>query len=609
MCGIVGYVGSRRAAPILLDGLRRLEYRGYDSAGLAVHDGQKIGVVRAVGKLNNLARALDGRALEGSLGLGHTRWATHGKPSEPNAHPHVAGGVAVVHNGIIENHVALRRALEADGVVFSSDTDTEIAAHLISRALPAAGSLFEAVRVALRQIRGAYALAVIDQASPDRFVVAKCASPLVLGFAEDEMLCASDIPALLEHTRDVVFLDDGELAELRAGSARIETVAGELVRRSPKRIDWNPMQAEKGGFKHFMLKEIFEQPRAVEDTLRGRVLLETADLVDEEFGLDAEAVRRIDRVALVACGTSFHASLVGRMWIEQLARVPAHAELASEVRYRDPVFTERDLVVAVSQSGETADTLAAIKAAREAGARVLAIANVLDSAIPRASHGALYTHAGPEIGVASTKCFTTQLAALLMLAVYLGRRRGTLGEERAREVLQALVEVPNHMRTVLDRKEQALAIARTWQHTHHMLFLGRGLEFPVALEGALKLKEISYAHAEGYAAGEMKHGPIALIDEDMPVVILMPRDRQYEKTLSNVQEVMARDGQVIAVCTDGDEDAVSLARFRLDVPAAPEDVLPIVTVIPLQLLAYYVADLKGTDVDQPRNLAKTVTVE
>jgi glutamine---fructose-6-phosphate transaminase (isomerizing) len=609
MCGIVGYVGSRRAAPILLDGLRRLEYRGYDSAGLAVHDGDKIGVVRAVGKLHNLARALDGRSLPGSLGLGHTRWATHGKPSEPNAHPHVAGGVAVVHNGIIENHVALRRALEAEGVVFASDTDTEIAAHLIHRALPAAGSLFEAVRQALKKIQGAYALAVLSEASPDRLVVAKHASPLVLGLAKDEMLCASDIPALLEHTRDVVFLDDGELAELTVGHARIETVDGQTVRRPSKRINWNPMQAEKGGFKHFMLKEIFEQPRAVEDTLRGRVVLEAADLVDEEFGLNADVVRRIDRVALVACGTSYHASLVGRMWIEQLARLPAHAELASEVRYRDPVFTDRDLVVAVSQSGETADTLAAIKAAREAGARVLAVANVLDSAIPRASHGALYTHAGPEIGVASTKCFTTQLAALLMLAVYLGRRRGVLDAERAREVLQALVEVPNHMRTVLERKEQALSIARTWQNTRHMLFLGRGLQFPVALEGALKLKEISYAHAEGYAAGEMKHGPIALIDEAMPVVVLMPRDRQYDKTLSNVQEVMARDGQVIAVRTDGDEDAQQIGRYWLDIPAAPEIVLPIVTVIPLQLLAYYVADLKGTDVDQPRNLAKTVTVE
>jgi glucosamine--fructose-6-phosphate aminotransferase (isomerizing) len=609
MCGIVGYVGSRQAAPILLDGLRRLEYRGYDSAGLAVHDGQKIGVVRTVGKLHNLARALDGRSLPGSLGLGHTRWATHGKPSEPNAHPHVAGGVAVVHNGIIENHLALRRALEAEGVVFASDTDTEIAAHLINRALPRAGSLFEAVRETLRQIRGAYALAVLSEASPDRLVVAKCASPLVLGFAKDEMLCASDIPALLDHTRDVVFLDDGEMAELTVGNARIETVDGQTVRRPSKRIHWNPMQAEKGGFKHFMLKEIFEQPRAVEDTLRGRVVLETADLIDEEFGLNADVVRRIDRVALVACGTSYHASLVGRMWIEQLARLPAHAELASEVRYRDPVFTDRDLVVAVSQSGETADTLAAVKAAREAGARVLAVANVLDSAIPRASHGALYTHAGPEIGVASTKCFTTQLAALLMLAVYLGRRRGALDAERAREVLQALVEVPNHMRTVLERKEQALVIARHWQHTRHMLFLGRGLEYPVALEGALKLKEISYAHAEGYAAGEMKHGPIALIDEAMPVVVLMPRDRQYDKTLSNVQEVMARDGQVIAVRTDGDEDARQLCRFWLDVPEAPEIVLPILTVIPLQLLAYYVADLKGTDVDQPRNLAKTVTVE
>jgi glucosamine--fructose-6-phosphate aminotransferase (isomerizing) len=609
MCGIVGYIGSRQAAPILLDGLRRLEYRGYDSAGLAVHDGQKIGVIRAVGKLNNLVRALDGRSLPGTVGLGHTRWATHGRPSEPNAHPHVVGGVAVVHNGIIENHLELRRQLEAEGAVFSSDTDTEIAAHLIHRALPQAGSLYEAVRAALAKIRGAYALAVMSEQAPDRLVVAKHASPLVIGFAEDEMLCASDIPALLEHTRNMMFLEDGELAELTAHGARIETTDRTPVTRRPKRIDWNPMQAEKGGYKHFMLKEIFEQPRAVEDTIRGRVDIGQADLVGEELGLDAATAQRIERVALLACGTSYHASLLGRMWIEQLARVPAHAELGSEVRYREPVFGERDLVVAVSQSGETADTLAAVKAAREAGAHVLAVANVLDSAIPRASHGALYTHAGPEIGVASTKCFTTQLVALLMLALYLGRRRGTLDEARARQALQALVELPQYMRQVLAKRDQVFAIARHWQHTAHMLFLGRGLEFPIALEGALKLKEISYVHAEGYAAGEMKHGPIALIDADMPVLVLMPQDRQYEKTFSNVQEVLARDGQLIAVRTEGDEAVDKLASFVIDIPAMPEIIQPVVTVIPLQLLAYYFADLKGTDVDQPRNLAKTVTVE
>ena len=610
MCGIVGYVGPRHAPPILLDGLRKLEYRGYDSAGLAIHDGSDISIVRAVGKLDNLARAVDKVHLDGSTGLGHTRWATHGRPSEPNAHPHAAGSVAVVHNGIIENHLELKQRLEKKGVVFQSDTDTEIAAHLVDRALQNGSSnLFDAVRAALDQIRGAYALAVISKTEPDRLVVAKSASPLVIAVGDDETLCGSDIPALLEHSRNMLFLEDGEMAELTRDGVRIETIAGAAVERGAKRIDWSPVQAEKGGFKHFMLKEIFEQPRAVEDTLRGRILLEEGDLVDEEIGLDEETARRISRVSLFACGTSYHASLAGRYWIEKIAGVPAHAELASEVRYREPVFTEGDLVVAVSQSGETADTLAAVRAAREAGAHVLAVANVLDSAIPRASQGALYTHAGPEIGVASTKCFTTQLVALLLLATYLGRRRGKLDAAGTRDLLQELVKVPNEMRRALDQKDEVFAVARQWQHADHMLFLGRGLGFPIALEGALKLKEISYAHAEGYAAGEMKHGPIALIDAAMPVVVVMPRDGQYEKTLSNVQEVRARDGQIIAVVTEGDTEAGQLAQHVLSVPAAADDMQPLLTVLPLQLLAYYVADLKGTDVDQPRNLAKTVTVE
>jgi glucosamine--fructose-6-phosphate aminotransferase (isomerizing) len=609
MCGIVGYVGSRDAAPILFDGLKRLEYRGYDSAGLAIHDGKQVEIVRAVGKLDNLSRAIAARALPGSVGIGHTRWATHGRPSEINAHPHASGDVAVVHNGIIENHLELRRSLEADGVRFASDTDTEIAAHLISRALAAHTTLLEAVRAALKQLRGAYALAVVSRRDPSSIVVAKHASPLVIGLGDGETLCGSDVPALLSHTRNMLFLEDGEVAELGAGSVRIVDLEGHLVERKARRIDWSPVQAEKGGFKHFMLKEIFEQPRAVEDTLRGRIRLEDGDLNDAEIGLDSEAVRGIDRVVLLACGTSYHASLAGRYWIEQLARLPASAELASEVRYRDPVFTPRDLVVAVSQSGETADTLAALRSAKEAGARILAVANVLDSAIPRAADGTLYTHAGPEIGVASTKCFTTQLVALLLLATYLGRRRGTLDEAATRSVLQSLVEVPNAMRETLERTEAIQGVARHWQHADHMLFLGRGLGFPIALEGALKLKEISYAHAEGYAAGEMKHGPIALIDHSLPVVVVMPQDRHYEKVLSNVQEVRARDGQVIAVVTDGDEEARQVAHFPLHVPRVPDLVQPLITVLPLQLLAYYIADFKGTDVDQPRNLAKTVTVE
>jgi glucosamine--fructose-6-phosphate aminotransferase (isomerizing) len=610
MCGIVGYVGPNKAAPILLDGLRKLEYRGYDSAGLAVHDGSQIEIVRAAGKLSNLARALEQRALSGTTGLGHTRWATHGRPSELNAHPHAAGDVAVVHNGIIENFLELKQELAAAGVRFTSDTDTEIVAHLINRAFDAgAPNLLEAMRQALGRVRGAYALAAVCKREPDRLVIAKNASPLVVGLGDGETLCGSDIPALLGTTRKMLFLEDGELAVLTTAGAQVETLAGERVTRAPKHIDWSPVQAEKGGFKHFMLKEIFEQPRAVEDTLRGRVSLEAGDVVEAELGIDADAARAIERVVLLACGTSHHASLVGRYWIEQLARVPAHTELASEVRYREPVFGPKDLVIAVSQSGETADTLAAVKSAREGGARVLAIANVLDSAIPRASHGALYTHAGPEIGVASTKCFTTQLVALLLVAVDLGRRRGTLSADRAREILQSLLELPNDMRWALARKAEIHQVARHWHGANHMLFLGRGLGYPIALEGALKLKEISYAHAEGYAAGEMKHGPIALIDENMPVVVVMPQDRQYEKTLSNVQEVRARDGRVIAVATEGDQEAKSVAEWVLELPKMSEVTQPIAAVIPLQLLAYYIADLKGTDVDQPRNLAKTVTVE
>ena len=610
MCGIVGYVGPRPASPLLIEGLRKLEYRGYDSAGLAVHDGKTIDIVRAVGKLHNLEVALAAHPLAGSLGIGHTRWATHGRPVEHNAHPHAAGDVAVVHNGIIENHVALRHALEADGVRFSSDTDTEIVAHLIDRAMRAGiVDLFAAVRRALEQVQGAYAIAVVSRTAPDRIVVAKSSSPLVIGIGEGETLCGSDIPALLAHTRDVIILEDGEMAELRAGSVRIETVAGKPVVRAPKRIDWSPMMAEKGGYKHFMLKEIFEQPRALEDTLRGRVDLRAGDVTSSEIGLSDEVATSIRRVYFLACGTSYHATLAGRYWVEQLARVPAVVEVASEVRYREPVFGPDDLVVAVSQSGETIDTLAAVKAAREGGAKVLAIANVLDSAIPRAADAALYTHAGPEIGVASTKCFTTQLGALLLFAVWLGRRRGTLDEGKARAVLQALVEAPGQMRAVLERAPEVLAVARVWHSASDMLFLGRGLGYPIALEGALKLKEISYIHAEGYAAGEMKHGPIALIDKKMPVVVIVPKDAHYEKTSGNVQEVCARDGQVVAIATDGDDEITPLAQQVLRIPPVAEWTLPLITVLPTQLLAYYIADLKGTDVDQPRNLAKTVTVE
>ncbi|MBS2012062.1 MAG: glutamine--fructose-6-phosphate transaminase (isomerizing) [Deltaproteobacteria bacterium] len=616
MCGIVGYVGNKDCAPILVDGLRRLEYRGYDSAGLAVHSGRGVEVVRAVGKLSHLATALAKTPLRGTTGIGHTRWATHGRPSERNAHPHTSGPVAVVHNGIIENHATLRRELEARGVRFSSDTDTEIVAHLVAERLATPDddglrpSLSEAVRAALRQLVGAYAIAVVSSDVPGQIVVAKHDSPLVLGRGDGAWLAASDIPAILGHARDVVLLEDGEMATITAKGCVITKLDGTPVVREPKRVEWDIDEAEKCGFAHFMLKEIHEQPRAIEATLRGRVARGATDVTLDAFGVDDLTARQIKRVYFVACGTSAHASMVGRYWIEQLARVPAVVEIASEVRYRDPVFGPEDLVVAVSQSGETADTLAAIKAARAQGATVLAVANVLDSAIPRAADAALYTHAGPEIGVASTKCFTTQLAALLMFAVWLGRRRGTLPEAEAGAILDALVKSPSQMKELVAESDRVADAAHTVVgDARACLFLGRGTHFPIALEGALKLKEISYVHAEGYAAGEMKHGPIALIDEHLPVVVVCPKDRHHDKTLSNVQEVRAREGKVLAIATHGDREASALAEAVLEIPEAHEAVLPLLTVIPLQLLSYFVAASRGRDVDQPRNLAKTVTVE
>jgi glutamine---fructose-6-phosphate transaminase (isomerizing) len=619
MCGIVGYVGERTAASVVLDALRRLEYRGYDSAGLAIieeptgSESAQLTIVRAVGKLDNLAHAIDSMELPGSVGLGHTRWATHGRPSEANAHPHRSGSVAVVHNGIIENHGELKEKLLLEGIVFQSDTDTEIVAHLIARALgslPDPGADLRAAFVAaLRQIRGSYALGVVSRDAPDMLLVAKSASPLVLGLGDGETLAASDIPALLSYTRRVVFLEDGEIATLTRDGARIERLDGTLVHREAKRVDWSPVQAEKGGYKHFMLKEIFEQPRAIEDTLRGRLLLEDGSIPSSELGLDPKTLAQVRRVVFLACGTSFHASLVGRQLVEKFSRLPAWAELGSEVRYREPVFDKSDLVVAVSQSGETVDTLHALDEAKRQGATVLALTNVLDSAIARAAHGAFYTHAGPEIGVASTKAFTTQLVLMAMLAVELGRVRGTLDRARLKSLQQAMLELPGQLRVALERHDAVLEVARKWHQAEHMLFLGRGLSYPIALEGALKLKEISYSHAEGYAAGEMKHGPIALIDEKMPVVVLLPRDSHYEKTLSNLEEVKARDGRVIVIASDGDTRARSLTPDVLFVPQVEEVLTPIVLTIPLQLLAYYIADLKGTDVDQPRNLAKTVTVE
>jgi glucosamine--fructose-6-phosphate aminotransferase (isomerizing) len=610
MCGIVGYVGHEDATQIIVEGLRRLEYRGYDSAGVAVVDGGRTDIRRAVGKLRNLDGALRERPLKGSLGIGHTRWATHGRPSEENAHPHHVDGITVVHNGIIENHLQLKHRLEGVGRGFSSETDTEIMAHLVAAEAAAGHPLEVAVRRALTEVRGAYAFVIISEREPDKIVTAKSASPIVIGLGENACFVASDIPACLEHTRDFVFLEDGQMAVLEAGRFRAMDLEGRPVELAPRRIDWSPVMAEKGGHKHFMHKEIYEQPTAVADTIRGRVSMEDATVHLD--GVEAERVLGVKRLVITACGTSWHAGLVGKFMIESIARIPVEVDLASEFRYRRPVVDETTGLLAISQSGETADTLAAIKQGKEDGATVFAICNVIESSIARAcksSGGVLYTHAGPEIGVASTKAFLTQLVALYLLAIHLGRTRGTVSVEDGQEMLNRLREVPSHIESVLAREASLIAIARRYHKARDFLYLGRGPNFPIALEGALKLKEISYIHAEGYAAGEMKHGPIALIDEHMPVVGIATGGPTYDKTVSNLEEVRAREGKLILVAAEGDRNIANIADDVFVIPRTDPLLDPMVSVIPLQLLAYHVADLNGTDVDQPRNLAKSVTVE
>jgi glutamine---fructose-6-phosphate transaminase (isomerizing) len=611
MCGIVGYVGPRQCVDIIVGGLRKLEYRGYDSAGVAVVAANGLAVKRAKGKLQNLVTLLADQPLAGCVGIGHTRWATHGKPSDENAHPHQYGGVAVVHNGIIENHLELKASLGARGHRFASETDTEIFAHLIADALEAGASdLHEAVRGALRQVHGTYAIAVVSEKRPGEIVAAKNASPLVLGYGQGEQFLASDVPAILEHTRDVVYLEEGESALLTTEKIVVYGRSGEPVERTPRRIEWSAVAAEKDGHKHFMHKEIFEQPRAVADTIRARASLEQGDVTLDGMELDEAYAKKLERLVIVACGTSWHAGLSGRLMIESLARLPCEVELASEFRNRDPIIHDRVMCLAISQSGETADTLAAVKVAKARGAKAYAICNVVGSAIARESDGGtLFTRAGPEIGVASTKAFTTQLAALFLLAVKLGRLRGTLSQDQAREHLEALRHVPGWMEQMIRQEPAVLPIAKRCMSARDVLFLGRGGQYPVALEGALKLKEISYIHAEGYAAGEMKHGPIALIDEQLPVVVLATKEPAYEKTLGNMEEVRARGGHVYAIVSEGDTHAASIAEVALTVPQAPPLLAPLLSIIPLQFLAYHVADLKGTDVDQPRNLAKSVTVE
>jgi len=606
MCGIVGYIGPKDSVGILLDGLKRLEYRGYDSSGVAVLNGGRIELRRSVGKLEKLNVELGKKPLSGNIGIGHTRWATHGRPSEQNAHPHLEGGVAVVHNGIIENYLALKEELMKEGAKFKSETDTEIISHLIHREIKKGRTLDEAVRASIRLIKGTYALAAISESEPDKVVAARMECPLILGVGKGESILSSDIPAILNITRQAIFLKDGEMVTMSKDGAEITTFDGQKVTREPSVISWSPIMAEKGGYKHFMLKEIFEQPRAITDTFRGIVMEEAGDVFLNRFTIPLNEIKRI---YIVACGTSWHAGLVGKSLIESFFKVPTEVDLASEFRYRDPLIDRNCLVISISQSGETADTLAAVKEVKRRGARTISICNVMESSLTREADWSFMTHAGPEIGVASTKAFTTQLTALYLIALYLGRTSGKVSREAGVALIQELVRLPKKVDLILDKAEEIEALAKRYFHYRDFIYLGRGLNFPIALEGALKLKEISYIHAEGYAAGEMKHGPIALIDEDMPVVAIAPRDASYPKMLGNIEEVKARGGRLIAFVNEGDSEASGKADDVVRVPETSVYLTPVLMCVPLQLLAYHIAVLKGTDVDQPRNLAKSVTVE
>jgi glucosamine--fructose-6-phosphate aminotransferase (isomerizing) len=615
MCGIIGYIGSKKTVPVLLDGLRRLEYRGYDSAGIAVVRSGSIAVRRSAGKLSRLEEAIKADPIDGEFGLGHTRWATHGRPTEENAHPHrdCTGRIVVVHNGIIENYLDLKQGLQRRGHRFVTETDTEVVAHLVEEEMHEASGLDGAVRRALAKVRGMYALVLLSADDPEKIVAVRHGPPLVVGVGDGEVFVASDIPAILAHTRDVVFLGDDEMAVLtRAGAAFFDMAGGRLERRT-ERVLWDPIMAEKAGYKHFMLKEIFEQPQAVRDTILGRVSLDTARVFLEEMTIPPDALGEVDKVNIIACGTSLHAGLVGKFLIEELAHLPAETDYGSEYRYRNPIVDNRTLAVVITQSGETADTLAALREAKARGARSVAICNVVGSMATREADGTVYTHAGPEIGVASTKAFTSQLVALYLLAVHLGQIRGTLSSEESRTHLAGLLKLPQLLGQTLAVSALVDEIARRYQGRRDFLYLGRGINYPIALEGALKLKEISYIHAEGYPAGEMKHGPIALIDESMPVVALAPRDHVFEKMLGNILEAKARGGLVIALTTGHDEQIEELLDTEHDsiipLPETPPLLSPVVSVVPLQLLAYHIAVRRGCDVDQPRNLAKSVTVE
>jgi glucosamine--fructose-6-phosphate aminotransferase (isomerizing) len=626
MCGIVGYVGPKDVVSVILEGLRRLEYRGYDSAGIAVGSaGHGLDLRRASGKLRNLEEVIRQHPLHGTYGIGHTRWATHGRPTEENAHPHrdCTGRIVVVHNGIVENYLELKRELTEERHTFVTETDTEVIAHLIEQELRSAESsgktmlLEEAVRRAARRLTGAYAISVISADAPDTIVTARNGPPAVVGMGEGEAFVASDVPGILHHTRMMYFLADGDVAILTPLGVKFTNLAGEPVVRKVEKILWDPIQAEKGGYKHFMLKEIFEQPRAVRDTTLGRISLETGEVFLGEMQITDDHFRAATQVNIAACGTSWHSALAGKYMIERLARVPTEVDYASEYRYRDPIADPHALGMLITQSGETADTLAAQREMVAKGSMTIAICNVVGAMVAREARGTIYTHAGPEIGVASTKAFTAQLTALFLFALFLAQKRGTITGSESAALVDELSRVPGKIEEVLRQRDgECRQLAKAFASARDFLFLGRGIHFPIALEGALKLKEISYIHAEGYPAGEMKHGPNALIDEALPVVVLATSDEhspesvlRYEKTLSNIQEVTARSGRVIAVATEGNKQIRELVEHVIYVPRAPELLAPLIEVVPLQLLAYYIAVRRGCDVDQPRNLAKSVTVE
>ena len=609
MCGIIGYLGPQEAMPIILDGLKRLEYRGYDSAGMAViHDGN-LAIRRSVGKLLELEKVLRRDPLPGQVGIGHTRWATHGRPSETNAHPHMVGSIAVVHNGIIENYLELKEQLLKEGHRFASETDTEIVSHLVVRQLSRGATYLEAVQHTLEAIRGSYALVIVNVNEPRMLVAARKESPLILGLGEGEYFLASDIPAILPYTRRVIFLEDHDLVVVRDDDYLLLDREGQKVARPVHTITWSPAMAEKAGYKHFMQKEIFEQPRALIDTFRGRIDPDLGEVVLSEISLSAEEIKGLRKIFLVACGTSYHAAMVGKLLIEGLCRLPVEVDLGSEFRYRNPLVDDRTLLIPISQSGETADTRAGLSAGKALGAKTLAIVNAVGSSIARDADSVFYTHAGPEIGVASTKAFTTQLVALYLIALFLARCLERLPRVEVRRRLNELLKLPTWVQETLDQDHEIREIARRYMGAQNFLYLGRGLHYPIALEGALKLKEISYIHAEGYAAGEMKHGPIALIDRDMPVMVLATRSPVLEKIQGNIEEVAARGGRLIALTEADNYQVRERVESFIPVPAVPLELSPIVLVAPLQLLAYHVADLRGTDVDQPRNLAKSVTVE